>query len=128
MVSFFKYTHIIFVLVAVVLFIVSFYRQQSGHKNAQKEIFKKLLLHTHLTILLLGLLLIWALQINPFAEHGFWLIEKLGAFVAYIIMVSAALDENRRRGMQFLAFVGAFGWLAYIAKLAFSQQAILLVG
>ena len=128
MVDLLKYTHLIFALAAVVLFIFSFYRQQSGHKNAQKEIFKRLLLHTHLTILLLGLLLMWAEQINPFVPNGLWLIEKLGAFIAYLVMVSAALDENKRRGMQVLAFIGAFGWLAYIAKLAISKQAILLVG
>ena len=70
----------------------------------------------------------WVIQTNPFAQHGLWLIEKLGAFVAYIVMVSVALDENKRKGMQVLAFIGAFGWLAYIAKLAISKQAILLVG
>lgn len=128
MYSVLKYTHLTIILLAVLLFVVSFYWLKSGHKNAQKVIFKKLLLHTHLSILLLGLLLMWVVQINPFAQHGLWLIEKLGAFVAYIVMVSVALDENKRKGMQFLAFIGAFGWLAYIAKLAISKQAILLVG
>ena len=128
MYSFLKYTHLTFILLAVLLFVVSFYWLKTGHKNVQKVIFKKLLLHTHLSILLLGLLLMWVVQINPFAQHGLWLIEKLGAFVAYIVMVSVALDENKRKGMQFLAFIGAFGWLAYIAKLAISKQAILLVG
>ena len=123
-----KYTHLTFVLVAVLLFILSFYWQKTGHQNAQKIIFKKLLLHSHLTLLLLGLLLMWVEQINPFVQHGLWLIEKLGAFVAYIVMVSVALDEDKRKGMQVLAFIGAFGWLAYIAKLAISKQAILLVG
>ena len=126
--SFLKYTHLLFVLVAVSVFILSFYWQKTGHKNAQKKIFKKLLLHTHLTILLFGLLLTWVEQINPFTGQGLWVIEKLGAFIAYIVMVSAALDENKRSGMQVLAFIGAFGWLAYIVKLAISQQAILLVG
>ena len=126
--SFLKYTHLTFVLVAVVLFIVSFYWLQTGHNNAHKAVFKKLLLHTHLTILLFGLLLMWVEQINPFAEHGLWLIEKLGAFIAYLVMVFAALNKEKRRGMQFLAFIGAFGWLAYIATLAIGKQAILLVG
>lgn len=128
MYSLLKHTHLTFVLLAVVLFIVSFYWLKTGHRNAQKVIYKKILLHIHLTILLLGLLLIWVLQINPFAEYGLWVIEKLGAFAAYIVMVSVALNEKSRKGMQFLAFIGAFGWLAYIAQLAISKQAILLVG
>jgi len=128
MYSFLKHTHLTFILLAVLLFILSFYWQKTGHKNAQKVIFKKILLHTHLTILLLGLILMWFLQINPFANDGFWLLEKIGAFVAYIVIVSVALDESKRKGMQFLAFIGAFGWLAYIAKLAISKQAILLIG
>lgn len=117
-----------FILLAVLLFIVSFYWLKTGHKNAQKVIFKKVLLHTHLTILLLGLSLVWLLQLNPFAAHGFWLLEKIGAFIAYIVMVSVALDESKRKGIQLLAFIGAFGWLAYIGKLAVSKHAILLIG
>ena len=128
MYSFLKHTHLTLILLAVLLFVISFYWLKSGHINAQKVIFKKILLHTHLSILLLGLLLIWVLEINPFAQYGLWLSEKLGAFVAYMVMVSVALDPSKRKGMQVLAFVGAFGWLAYIVKLAISKQAILLIG
>lgn len=128
MYHFLKHTHLTFILLAVALFIVSFYWLKTGHKNAQKVIFKKILLHTHLTILLLGLALIWIMQLNPFAAHGFWLLEKIAAFIAYIVMVSVALDASKRNGVQLLAFLGAFGWLAFIAKLAVSKQAILLIG
>ena len=128
MYSFLKHTHLTFILLAVLLFIMRFYWLKTGHKNAQKVIFKKIMLHTHITILVLGLLLIAVLQINPFADHGFWLLEKIGAFIAYILMVSVALDESKKSGMQFLAFLGAFGWLTYIAHLAISKQALLLVG
>ena len=128
MVSFLKHTHFTFILAALLLFILSFYWQKTGHKNAQKVIFKKILLHTHLAILLLGLMLMWFLQINPFAAYGFWLLEKIGAFVAYLVMVFVALDERKHNAMQFLAFIGAFAWIAYIANLAISKQAILLIG
>lgn len=128
MYSFVKHTHLTFILLAVLLFIMRFYWLKTDHKNAQKMIFKKLLLHTHITILLLGLLLMWLLHINPFADHGFWLLEKMGAFIAYILMVSVALNESKKSGMQFLAFLGAFGWLAYIANLAMTKQALLLIG
>lgn len=116
------------ILIAVVLFIVNFYWLKTDHKNAQKPVFKKILLHTHLTIFLLGAGLVWLLQINPFAETGYWLLEKLVAFVFYLIMVKSALSDNKPPKMQLISFIGALGWLAYIVKLALSKQAILLVG
>lgn len=128
MYSVLKHTHLTFILIAVVMFIVNFYWLKSGHTNAQKPIFQKILLHTHLTILLLGGLLLWMLQLNPFAEYGYWALEKILAFGAYIAMVKSALNAQKSTPMQILSFVGAFGWLAYIGKLAVTKQAILLVG
>ncbi len=128
MYSILKHTHLTLILIAVVLFILSFYWMESGHKNAQKPIFKKILLHTHLTIILLGVALMGLLQINPFAEPHFWLLEKIIAVVGYLILVKVALHEKTRKGMQFLAFAGALGWVVYIGQLAFSKQAILLLG
>ncbi|HEY5716163.1 MAG TPA: SirB2 family protein [Psychromonas sp.] len=123
-----KHAHLTLILIAVVIFILSFYWMESGHKNAQKPIFKKILLHTHLTIILLGLALMGVLQLNPFASENFWLLEKLVALVGYLILVKVALHEKTRKGMQFLAFAGALGWIFYIGQLAFSKQAIILLG
>lgn len=128
MYSILKHTHLTFILLAVILFIVNFYWLKTDHANAQKPIFKKMLLHTHITIIALGISLMGLLQINPFSDSGFWLLEKMVALVAYILLVSVALNNKKRAGMQYLAFIGAFGWLAYMASLAFSKQAIMLVG
>jgi len=128
MYGFLKHTHLTLILIAVVLFIINFYWLKTGHKNAQKVIYQKILLHTHLTIILLGAGLLWLLNINPFAEHGYWALEKVIAFGAYIAMVKSALNENKSTKLQVISFIGAFGWLAYIGKLAFTKQAILLVG
>jgi len=128
MYGFLKHTHLTLILIALVLFLLNFYWLKTGHKNAQKPVFQKILLHTHLTILLFGGLLIWFLQINPFAEHGYWVLEKFIAFVAYILMVKSALTANKATKLQVISFLGALGWLAYIAKLAMTKQAILLVG
>ncbi|MEI6897738.1 MAG: SirB2 family protein [Psychromonas sp.] len=128
MYSFLKHTHLTFILIAVILFLVNFYWLKTGHENAQKVIFKKALLHTHLAILLLGAALLWLLQLNPFAEHGYWVLEKIIAFGAYIAMVKNALNENKNTKIQIISFLGALGWLAYIGKLAMTKQAILLVG
>jgi uncharacterized membrane protein SirB2 len=128
MYSFLKHTHLTLILIAVVLFILCFYWIVTGHKNAQKVIFKKMLLHTHLTIALLGLGLMGVLQINPFESQNYWLIEKIGAFIGYLILVSVALNEKTRKGMRVFAFVGAFGWIVYIGQLVFSKQAMILLG
>jgi len=123
-----KHAHLTLILIAVVLFVLCFYWMESGHKNAQKVIFKKILLHTHLTIIVIGLALAGFLQINPFESQNFWLTEKMVALVGYLILVKVALNEKTRKGMQFLAFAGALGWVVYIGQLAFSKQAIILVG
>lgn len=128
MYSFLKHAHLTFILMAVVLFIVNFYWLKTDHKNAHKVIFKKMLLHTHLTILVLGATLLWFLHINPFAENGYWALEKIIAFGVYVAMVKSALNENNTTKIQVISFLGALGWLVYIAKLAMTKQAILLVG
>ena len=128
MYSILKNTHLTLILIAVVLFILSFYWMKSGHKNAQKPIFKKILLHTHLTIIVLGIALMGVLQINPFESSNFWLLEKIVAVVGYLILVSVALNQKTRKGMQFLAFAGALGWVFYIGQLAFTKQALILAG
>ena len=128
MYSFLKYTHLSFVLLAVLLLIARFYWMQTGHKNDQINIFKKITLHTNLTIILLGVILMGYLQINPFISNNYWLLEKMLGFAAFIVMVNVALNNEKMKGIQYLAFAGSLGWLAYIGQLAVSKQAILLVG
>ena len=123
-----KHTHMTFILIAVVMFIANFYWLKTGHPNAQKLVFKKILLHTHLTVLLLGAGLAWFLQINPLAENGYWLLGLIIAFIFYLLMVKSALSADKPTKLQLISFIGAFGWLSYIVKLAYSKQAILLVG
>jgi len=128
MYSFLKHTHLTLILIAVILFVVNFYWLKTGHKNAQKAVFTKAMTHTHIAIILLGCSLLWLLQLNPFAEYGYWVLEKILAFGAYIAMVKSALNPNKPTKLQMISFLGAFGWLAYIGKLAMTKQAILLIG
>ena len=128
MYGFLKHTHLTLILIAIVLFVLCFYWIVTGHKNAQKVIFKKMLLHTHLTIALIGLGLMGVLQINPFESQNYWLIEKIGAFIGYLILVNVALNEKTRKGMRFFAFFGACGWIVYIGQLVFNKQAMILLG
>ncbi|MFT7053353.1 MAG: putative membrane protein SirB2 [Psychromonas sp.] len=128
MYGFLKHTHLTLILIAIVLFVLCFYWRVTNHKNAQKVIFKKILLHTHLTIVFIGLGLMGVLHINPFESQNYWLVEKIGAFIGYLILVNVALNDKTRKGMRVLAFVGAFGWIFYIGQLVFSKQAMLLLG
>jgi len=128
MYSILKHTHMSFILLAIILYILRFYWLKSGHVNSQKPLFKKIHTHTHLTIVVLGIALMALVHWNPFSLGGYWLLEKIIAFVAYFTMVQVSLNPNTKTHIQWLSFVGAFGWLAYIAKLAFTKQAILLVG
>lgn len=123
-----KHAHLLFVAVAVVMFILRFYWLKTGHSHFQKPVFKKIHLHSHYAIILLGAILMVYLGFNPVAESGYWLLEKILAFVAYLVMVSSALNIEKRKHIQWLTFFGSFGWLLYIAKLAVTKQAILLVG
>ena len=129
MYSILKHTHMTFILFAIIVFILRFYWLKSGHPNAKKAVYKKIHLHTHLTIIVLGIMLMVIVPWVPsFNVTGAWLLEKLIAFVAYFVMVQVSLKEETKPHVQWLTFIGAFGWLAYIAKLAFTKQAILLVG
>jgi uncharacterized membrane protein SirB2 len=128
MYSILKHTHMTFIVLAIIIFILRFYWLKTDHINAQKPLFKKIHTHTHLAIILLGIALMGLAQWNPFALGGYWLGEKLVAFVAYFAMVQVALNPQTRKPIQWLTFIGAFGWLALIAKLAFTKQAIFLVG
>ena len=67
MYSILKHTHMTFILLAIVMFIVRFYWLKSGHANAQKVLFKKIHIHTNVAIILLGLVLMGLLHFNPFA-------------------------------------------------------------
>lgn len=128
MYSILKHAHLTFILLAVVMFILRFYWLKSGNKNSQKAIYKKIHIHSNVIIIVLGIALIGLLHFNPLSTSGYWLLEKLIAFVAYFVMVQVSLNEKTKSHIQWLTFIGAFGWLALIVKLVITKQAIFLVG
>ena len=123
-----KHTHLLMVTIAVILFVVSFIRLKMKVDKGITPLLTKLLTISHIAILILGVSLLGILKINPFDSHYYWLLEKIIAFGAYIAMVKITLKPSADSKIQWLTFIGAFGWLAYIGKLAVSHQAILLVG
>lgn len=115
------------VTLAVILFVVSFIRLKMNLNNGITLLMTKLLAVSHIAILVLGLSLLVIMKINPFQSEYYWVLEKIIAFGAYIAIVKVALNPKTEIKLQWLTFLGAFGWLAYIGKLAISHQAILLV-
>lgn len=128
MYSFLKHTHLTLILITVILFVARFYWMKTGHKNDQKVIFKKMALHINLTIFVLGIALLGYLHINPFTSANYWALEKMIGLVAFMVMTHTALNKEKIKSIQYLGFVGSFGWLVYLWQLAMTKQAILLVG
>lgn len=114
--------------ISVFLFVLSFIRLQMGKHKGITPLLHKLLTIANIVMVLLGFTLMGLLQIDPFERQNYWLLEKIVAVGFYIGMLKVALKINTSKKLQYLTFFGAFGWLAYIGKLAVSHQAILLVG
>lgn len=123
-----KHIHILVAGIAVFLFVVSFIRLKMDLHEGITPLLQKLLTIANIVLVLLGLILMSLLQINPFERQNYWLLEKIVAVGFYIAMIKVALNIKSTKKLQYLTFLGAFGWLAYIGKLAVSHQAILLVG
>jgi len=123
-----KNAHLIFILFAIIMYVLRFFWLKTKHKNAQSVRAKKIHIHANLGVVLLGAALASLLHFNPFSESGYWLLEKLIAFVAYFAMVQISLKEQTKPAMQWLTFIGALGWLGLIVHLVISKQAIFLVG
>lgn len=63
--------------------------------------------------------------INQYPFVNNWLTEKLFAVIAYIIMGYVCL-KGRTVAIRWIAFFGAFGWIALIGRLAVTKQPIFL--
>jgi uncharacterized membrane protein SirB2 len=121
-----KQIHMMLVVVAVILFVVQFILMKLNKNPDLQTLLKRGLTFSHISILLIGFTLLWELSLNPISEPGYWALEKIIAFGAYIALVNISLTPKTAANLQILTFLGAFGWLAYIGKLAVSHQAILL--
>jgi len=128
MYSMLKNAHLAFILFAIIMYVLRFFWLKTKHKNAQSVRLKKVHIHANVAVVALGIALMGLLHFNPFAPGGYWLLEKLIAFVAYFAMVQISLKEQTKPAMQWLTFIGAFGWLALIVHLVISKQALFLVG
>jgi len=128
MYSILKHTHLTFILLAIIMYVLRFYWLKTNHKFAQNVRVKKIHIHANVAVVVLGFALMGLLHFNPFTLGGYWLLEKLIAFVIYFAMVQVSLKADTKSSIQWLTFIGVFGWLALIANVAITKQAIFLVG
>ena len=120
----FKHTHMTFVALSVLFFVVRFTLHLRQSPIMDKK-FVKIAPHVIDTFLLLsGLILCFSIKQYPFVDP--WMTEKIGAVVAYILLATIALKANRNKLFKVFAALGALGWVVYAAKLAVFKQAVLL--
>ncbi|QGZ72119.1 SirB2 family protein [Aeromonas hydrophila] len=123
-----KHLHLLLIGLAVLMFMLRFYWLQTGSSRAASARTLRLSGWLNGLVVLSGVLLCMVLDLNPLNNATPWLSEKLTAilvvaFLAFLAMM--ALRLARSNGIRWFAFLGALGWVFFIAKLAVYKQASL---
>ncbi|QIZ77083.1 SirB2 family protein [Ferrimonas lipolytica] len=121
----FKHIHFTVIGASIALFILRFIWVMKGSEMMQKK-WVKIVPHIVDTLLILsGIALIYVTGFTP--TNSPWLFEKLIALVAYIVLGFFTLKLERGKLFRTFAFLGALGWLFYMAKLAQTKMPILFM-
>ena len=118
-----KHLHLTLIVGAVLMFMLRFYWAQTGSIHARNG--RVLQASGWLTglVVLSGVLLCMVLDLNPLNNGIPWLSEKLSAVLAVAFLGMMALRLARSNSIRWFAFLGALGWIFFIAKLAVQKQA-----
>ncbi len=120
-----KHLHLLLIGLAVLMFILRFYWLQTGSSRAASARTLRLSGWLNGLVVLSGVLLCMVLDLNPLNNATPWLSEKLTAILVVAFLAMMALRLARSNGIRWFAFLGALGWLFFIAKLAVYKQASL---
>lgn len=121
-----KHLHLMLIASAVLMFILRFYWvQSSGNGRAYRPGVMRLSGWLNGLVVLSGVLLCMVLDLNPLNNAAPWLSEKLTAILVVAFLAMMALRLARSNVVRWFAFLGALGWLFFIAKLALLKQASL---
>lgn len=120
-----KHLHLTLIAGAVLLFMVRFYWVQAGSDRAYSAPVLKVSGLLNGLVVLSGVLLCMVLDLNPLNNATPWLSEKLTAILVVAFLAMMALRLARSNGIRWFAFLGALGWVFFIAKLAVYKQASL---
>lgn len=120
-----KHLHLLLIGLAVLMFMLRFYWLQTGSSRAASARTLKMSGWLNGLVVLSGVLLCMVLDLNPLNNAIPWLSEKLTAILVVAFLAMMALRLARSNGIRWFAFLGALGWLFFIAKLAVYKQASL---
>ncbi len=115
-----KHLHITCVVITISFFILRFYWSMTTPAKLQVK-WVRILPHIIDTVLLTSAIsLAWIAHLDPL--ENFWLLGKIMALIAYIVLGYIALkSQGSRRGRQ-LAFFAALFWFAVIVHLAINKH------
>ncbi|MBL0669471.1 SirB2 family protein [Aeromonas hydrophila] len=120
-----KHLHLLLIGLAVLMFMLRFYWLQTGSSSAASARTLRLSGWLNGLVVLSGVLLCMVLDLNPLNNATPWLSEKLTAILVVAFLAMMALRLARSNGIRWFAFLGALGWVFFIAKLAVYKQASL---
>ena len=120
-----KHLHLLLIGLAVLMFMLRFYWLQTGSSRAASARTLRVSGWLNGLVVLSGVLLCMVLDLNPLNNATPWLSEKLTAILVVAFLAMMALRLARSNGIRWFAFLGALGWLFFIAKLAVYKQASL---
>ncbi|AKA16428.1 MULTISPECIES: SirB2 family protein [Aeromonas] len=120
-----KHLHLLLIGLAVLMFMLRFYWLQTGSSRAASARTLRLSGWLNGLVVLSGVLLCMVLDLNPLNNATPWLSEKLTAILVVAFLAMMALRLARSNGIRWFAFLGALGWVFFIAKLAVYKQASL---
>ncbi|HAT2489822.1 TPA: SirB2 family protein [Aeromonas hydrophila] len=120
-----KHLHLLLIGLAVLMFMLRFYWRQTGSSRAASARTLSLSGWLNGLVVLSGVLLCMVLDLNPLNNATPWLSEKLTAILVVAFLAMMALRLARSNGIRWFAFLGALGWVFFIAKLAVYKQASL---
>ncbi|WP_323891316.1 SirB2 family protein [Aeromonas caviae] len=120
-----KHLHFTLIAGAVLMFIMRFYWLQTGSALAGGARTLKISGWLNGLVVLSGVLLCMVLGLNPLNNAIPWLAEKLTSILVVAFLAMMALRLARSNGIRWFAFLGALGWIFFIAKLAVQKQASL---
>jgi uncharacterized membrane protein SirB2 len=119
----YKHFHLLMVVLSVSFLLLRFALSLKPAAILHTKFFR-IAPHIVDTLLLLSAVaLMLTIQQYPFVNA--WLTEKLLALLAYIALSAMAL-KGRTKAIRWLCFLGAFGWLALMVRVAITKQPVFL--
>ncbi|EOD53313.1 SirB2 family protein [Aeromonas molluscorum] len=120
-----KHLHLLLIAAAVLMFILRFYRQQTGSSRARDPRTLQLSGWCNGLVVLTGVALCMVLDLNPFNNVVPWLSEKLVSILVVAFLGLMALRLARGNLIRWFAFLGTLGWVYFVAKLAILKHSTL---